>query len=125
MLSEDNNKIQLQGQQLLEMKSQSSPIIARIISQTPGRIRFRFFQPSLQDGEIDRIANVLKERLEIYRVRTNLQTRSVTIFYAQEHIDFEQINSLLEKLGVTWSHRAAEQAINNGRSQAESKDSQQ
>lgn len=116
MLSEDNNKVQLQTQQLLEMKFQSSPIIARIISQTPGRIRFRVFQLSSQDGEIERIASVLKERLEIYRVRTNVQTGSITIFYAREHLDFGQINSLLQNLGVTWGDFTPQQT--NGRSQA-------
>ncbi len=113
MLSDNNKKMPLQTQQLLDSK-----IIAYIVSQIPGRLRLRIAKESRKREEIERIAKVLQERLEIYRLRNNLQTGSITIFYAKEHSNFEQIRILLQQLGVSLQDSISKPTNTEGRSEA-------
>ena len=101
MTNENNQKMSLPVQQLTEIYSQSSNIIACIVSQTPGRLRLRVAKQCRKQEEIERIAPILQERLQIYSLRTNLQTGSITILYAEEQDSFEQISCLLRQLGVS------------------------
>ena len=81
----------------------SSPIYVELISQTPGRVRLRVAPEYRQSQDIEPLIKLLNERLEIYRVRANIHSGSITIFYAQDHINFEGVWAILQDLGVTFS----------------------
>lgn len=85
---------------------QQSPLFARVVSRTPGRVRFRLSQPDRSFQRLNNLASILKERLEIYRVRTNLYSGSLTVFYAQDHSSFEQICAILQQNQVIFSDTA-------------------
>ncbi|NEO29659.1 MAG: hypothetical protein F6K36_04255 [Symploca sp. SIO3C6] len=78
----------------------SLPIHAYTVSKTPGRLRFRLTHKHRQPDKIEGIIRALKERLEIYRARANGDTGSITLFYAQEHLNFGDICAILRDLGV-------------------------
>jgi len=81
----------------------ASPIYAELISQTPGRVRLRVAPEYRQFEEMEPLIKILNERLEIYRVRANIPSGSITIFYAQDYLNFEGIWAILQDLGVTLS----------------------
>ncbi|NEP01756.1 MAG: hypothetical protein F6K58_24495 [Symploca sp. SIO2E9] len=82
------------------LNESSLPIHACIVSLTPGRLRFRLTHQHRQPDKIEGIARTLTERLEIYRVRANADTGSITVFYAQEHLNFDDVCGILQDLGV-------------------------
>ena len=73
---------------------------AEIVSQTPGRIRLRIIPPHRQLQKMTPIAQALKARLEIYRVKTNISTGSITIFYGRELLSSQDMFVILQDLGV-------------------------
>ncbi|HBB34182.1 MAG TPA: hypothetical protein DDZ80_22595 [Cyanobacteria bacterium UBA8803] len=81
-------------------RMEAGTIHTSVVSQSPGRIRFRVAQPHLHGEKIERIANTLQERLDIYKVRTNVQSGSITVFHAEEHSHFEDVYAILRDLGV-------------------------
>ena len=96
----------------------SLPISARLVSQTPGRLRLLLAQEFLQPEQIKRIASGLSQRVEIDRVRTNVASGSITIFYRIEQIDFAQISALLSDLGVIFGDINPEKTMTLGKSEA-------
>ncbi|MEQ9548250.1 MAG: hypothetical protein RIM23_01330 [Coleofasciculus sp. G3-WIS-01] len=101
MLITNNSKMPKLRETTPEMGS--SPIYAELISQTPGRVRLRVAPEYRQSQDIEPLIKLLNERLEIYRVRANIQSGSITIFYAQDYINFEGVWAILQDLGVTFS----------------------
>ncbi|MBZ8179463.1 HMA2 domain-containing protein [Oscillatoria salina] len=95
-----------------EIDPELATIPARIVSQTPGRLRFRLLG-TRQPEQIERIAATLKEILEIYRVRTNLASGSITIFYARDRLNFTDLCQILADLNITF-----ERQVTKGKSQA-------
>lgn len=81
-------------------KTQFNMTPAYLISQTPGRIRLRFNQNYRQPEKIEQLLSTLKEQLEIYLVRSNSQTGSITIFYATNHWNFAKIAEVLQTLNI-------------------------
>ncbi|MEQ8753018.1 MAG: hypothetical protein RID09_05780 [Coleofasciculus sp. G1-WW12-02] len=96
----------------------SSPIYVELISQTPGRVRLRVAPEYRQSQDIEPLIKLLNERLEIYRVRANIHSGSITIFYAQDHINFEGVWAILQDLGVTFSP-ISEQPRNSANGQSD------
>jgi hypothetical protein len=78
----------------------NSPIKANLVSQTLGRIRIRLAPSHRQNQTITYLVSALQQKLAIYRIRANVYSGSITIFYGQEHLDFEDICHFLEDLGV-------------------------
>ncbi len=94
----DNSKI---PQQASIMENQnSSSLEAQIVSQTPGRVRLRVTPSHRQQQKIAPIVNDLKARLEIYRVKTNLPTGSITVLHGRELLSSQDICTVLQDLGV-------------------------
>lgn len=83
------------------MNSSLLPIHVRIVSRTPGRLRLRVDSESCQPEEINKIADCLKDCLEVCRVRTNIHTGSITVFYPEERTNFNNIRLFLQNLGIT------------------------
>lgn len=81
-------------------KIESMITSAYLISQTPGRIRLRLNKNYRQPQKIKQLVSALKEQLEIYRVRSNIQTGSLTIFYATNHWNCEKIADVLQTLNI-------------------------
>ncbi len=97
------------------LEKESSSIQAQIVSQTPGRIRLRVVHSHRQKHKMEPVVRALKERLEIYRVRTNVCSGSMTVFHAQEHIDSDEILAILRSLGVIFPKITAEKSIATNR----------
>ena len=94
------------------------PISARLLSQTPGRVRLLLAPEFRQAEQMKRIASVLCERLKIYRVRTNVAIGSITIFYPEEGSSLAQIGSLLSDLGVIFPAQSPEKSLTDNQSEA-------
>ena len=94
----DNNKIPPQAS-IIENQNSSS-LEAEIVSQTPGRVRLRVTPSHRQQQKIAPIVNALKARLEIYRVKTNLPTGSITVLHGRELLSSQDICTVLQDLGV-------------------------
>ena len=94
------------------------PISARLLSQTPGRVRLLLAPEFRQAEQMKRIASVLSERLEIYWVRTNVTVGSLTIFYPEEGSSWAQIGSVLSDLGVIFPAQSSAMSLTQNQSQA-------
>ncbi|PSO84702.1 MAG: hypothetical protein BRC46_06895 [Cyanobacteria bacterium QS_6_48_18] len=98
-------------------ETESLPIHAQVVSQTPGRLRFRFARPHRQPEKLEQIASALRKRLEISRVRTNVESGSMTVHYAQEHSGHDDIYVILQDLNVTFAAITEGQSVTtNGKS---------
>ncbi|MGK7924751.1 MAG: HMA2 domain-containing protein [Spirulina sp.] len=85
-----------------ERGERETPIIsANLVSQTAGRVRIRLSPNHRQSKNIALITQTLNETLGIEEVRTNPQTGSITILYDIDKSSFEEINALLQTLGIT------------------------
>lgn len=98
MVVANNGKVEQKRQ--TDWGEENSSIHASVVSRTPGRLRLRVVPSHRQKDKIEGIASALKERLEIYRVRTNLASGSITVFHAQEHLSFENVCAILRDLGI-------------------------
>ena len=95
----DNHKI---PQQALNGENCHSSLEAQIVSQTPGRIRLRVLPAQRQPQKITPIVNALKARLEIYRVKQNISSGSITVLHGRELLSSQDICTILQDLGVTF-----------------------
>ncbi|WP_242056584.1 MULTISPECIES: hypothetical protein [unclassified Nostoc] len=80
----------------------SMPIQLQIISNTPGRLRLKI--PSQYQGnqELMAMAGSLNSLFpQIEKVKTNLQTGSITIYYSGGSESLTDAVSKLEALGIT------------------------
>ena len=94
------------------MDSQNySSLDAEIISQTPGRVRLRITPTHRQLQKIAPLANALKARLEIYRVKTNISTGSITVFHGRELLSSQDMCTILQDLGINLVEVTQEQKI--------------
>ncbi|MDJ0620382.1 MAG: hypothetical protein QNJ63_27195 [Calothrix sp. MO_192.B10] len=73
---------------------------AQIISQTPGRVRLRVIPAHRQQQKIVPLVNALKARLEIYRVKNNIPTGSITVLHGRELLSSQDMLTVLQDLGV-------------------------
>lgn len=95
-----------------------SPIYARVISQTPGRIRLRVNRPHRQKHKLETIADALKKRVEIYRVKTNIPNGSITVHHGRELLTGEDIRAIVEDLGIIFAEIEEIPISLNGKSSA-------
>ena len=77
-----------------------SSIEAQIVSQTPGRVRLRVTPAHRHQQKIAPIVNALKARLEIYRVKTNIPSGSITVLHGRELLSSQDMRIVLQDLGV-------------------------
>ncbi len=89
----------------------SSYLEAQIVSQTPGRIRLRVTPVHRHQQTITPIVNQLKARLEIYRVKTNILSGSITVLYGRELLSSQDIWTFLQDLGVNLVEATKETSI--------------
>lgn len=73
---------------------------AQIVSQTPGRLRLRVTPAYRRQQKIAPIANALKARLEVYRVKTNIPSGSITVLYGRELLSSQDMSQVLQDLGI-------------------------
>jgi hypothetical protein len=114
---DDNNKAS-QLTQAVPTTTKLSPVRAQIISQSPGRVRFRVSHPHRQKRHIEPITDALKQRLEIYRVRSNVDSGSITVYHAKEHSTFEDIRAILRDLGIIILDVTGEESVIPGEKSA-------
>lgn len=102
----DNHNI---PQQAVTAENQNfSSLEAQIVSQTPGRIRLRVLPAQRQPQKITPIVNALKARLEIYRVKQNIPSGSITVFHGRELLSSQDMCIILQDLGVNFREIAPE-----------------
>ena len=87
-------------------QGQISPsIYAQIVSQTPGRIRFRLEQRFRNPQQINQLSFLLKKSLKVEQLTTNIQTGSVTIYYPQDNYSLPSICNILSEVGLIFQER--------------------
>ena len=94
----DNHKVPQQASS--GENHNSSSLEAQIVSQTPGRVRLRVPPAHRQQQKIVPIVNSLKARLEIYRVKTNIPSGSITVLHGRELLSSQDMCIVLQDLGV-------------------------
>ncbi len=96
----DNHNI---PQQAVTVENQNfSSLEAQIVSQTPGRIRLRVLPAQRQQQKITPLVNALQARLEIYRVKKNIPSGSITVLHERELLSSQDMRTILQNLGVTF-----------------------
>lgn len=75
-------------------------IQAHVVSQTPGRIRLRVAPTYYQKDKIASLLAGLNQNVAIYRVKANVYASSITIFYEQEKLNYEDIRHILQNLSI-------------------------
>jgi hypothetical protein len=88
------------------VQKQALKIPAKVISHTPGRIRIRFAPKHRHRDRMQKITNTLKEHLAIYQVRSNVAGGSITVRYAKEHLNSQDIHAILRDLGIVFEEVA-------------------
>ncbi|MBE9166101.1 hypothetical protein IQ238_00655 [Pleurocapsales cyanobacterium LEGE 06147] len=78
----------------------ASPVYARVVSQTPGRIRLRVDHSYRQKHKLEPIADALKKKVEVYRVKANITSGSITVHHGRELLSGEEIRAILKDLGI-------------------------
>ncbi|MDZ8236542.1 MAG: hypothetical protein RMZ69_05080 [Nostoc sp. ChiQUE01a] len=81
----------------------SKPISAKIVSNTPGRLRLRIALPHRQNAKIQRIANVLAAQPHINQVRTNIHHGSIAIEHDAKDDTLKNVIDTLTDLGVIFA----------------------
>lgn len=84
-------------------KTLLAPINAQIVSKTPGRVRFRLDHSHRHQKVIEPITEALRSKLEIYRVRSNVASGSITVFHGRELLNFKDLREILSDLGIILS----------------------
>lgn len=80
----------------------STPLQLQIISNTPGRLRLRIPSQYQENKELMAMASSLNSLFpQIEKVKTNLQTGSITIYYSGGSDSLADAVSKLETLGIT------------------------
>ncbi len=81
----------------------SKPISAKIVSNTPGRLRLRVALSHRQTGEMQRIANALEAQPHINQVRTNIHHGSIAINHDAKDDTLKNVVATLTDLGVIFA----------------------
>jgi hypothetical protein len=89
-----------------------TPIVAKIISATPGRLRLRIHPATRQAENIQHIANFLAGKSHINQVRTNLHQGSILINYDANASNLAAICALLQEINIIFAD------INQGNTEA-------
>jgi hypothetical protein len=98
---------------------ENSPVYAQVVSQTPGRIRLRVHHPHRHKHKLEPIADALKKRVEIYRVKTHIPNGSITVHHGRELLSGEDIRAILQDLGIIFAEITEEIPLPlNGKSSA-------
>jgi hypothetical protein len=99
----NNLELETYSQSLTQSSQDDSSILARILSQTPGRIRIQIGLYPDQRERINLVVIRLKHRADIDRVRANFHSGTITIFHNPKSINSVQILDLLTNLGLSFA----------------------
>ena len=92
---------QVTGAELSPMGNLPTPLHIHVVSNTPGRLRFRVTHEYRQPEMLAAIANALKSfSSQIQRVRTTTLTGSVTVNYNGDADSFNHALTSLQQFGV-------------------------
>ncbi|MBF2004937.1 HMA2 domain-containing protein [Chlorogloeopsis fritschii PCC 9212] len=76
-----------------------TPIYLQVVSNTPGRVRLRFYQQNQQAiGQIAKSIAILFPQVD--KVKTNSQAGTITIYYSGKVVNFEDVQNKLQALGI-------------------------
>ena len=91
--------------------SESSPdnslLRAHILSLTPGRIRIRVVLSPEQTQQLNLMILGLKNQLALEKVRINLYSRSITVFYKPKLVNYREIIDKLRGFGLKFSESSS------------------
>lgn len=73
---------------------------ARLMSDTPGRLRFRLVSDYRIPGMLELIATGLRSHLTNARVRVNLDNGSVTVYYDCDRLSSDRLYRILQDLNI-------------------------
>lgn len=94
----DNNRIPQKASTTNDLDLSS--LEAQIVSQTPGRVRLRVTPAYRRQQKIAPIANALKARSEVDRVKTNIPSGSITVLHGRELLSSQDMCEVLQDLGI-------------------------
>ncbi|WP_017715870.1 HMA2 domain-containing protein [Kamptonema formosum] len=101
MVRNDAKIIPLNGASL---KPAGKPMLARIVSQTRGRIRLRVTGTHRNHRYMEEIASALRARADVCDVRTNPDTGSIVVHHINEEGVVDDIAASLWDVGVIVGH---------------------
>ena len=110
------NNNQFSQQVTMVEKQNPSSLEALIVSQTPGRVRLRVFPAHRHQQKIAPIVNSLRARQEVYRVKTNIPSGSITVLHGRELLSSQDMRTVLQDLGVNVVEITQESSISGSSS---------
>lgn len=75
----------------------AAAISARLMSRTPGRLRFRVAPPHRHPATMARFGEALRSRFPADRIRVNPNNGGVTIYYDRDRTDGDRIDRILRE----------------------------
>ncbi len=89
------------GTELLNTDNLPMPLHIHVMSNTPGRLRFRVPQEHRQPETLTAIVDTLKSfSSQVQKVRTTVSTGSVTVYYSGEPSSFDDAMTSLQQFGM-------------------------
>lgn len=85
------------------LTTQSKPILTKVVSNTPGRLRLRIAHSHRQGGEMQRLAKTLDAHPNVKLVRTNIHNGSITIQHDGNDGSLENVLASLWDLGMIFA----------------------
>ncbi|PMB23961.1 hypothetical protein CEN40_08340 [Fischerella thermalis CCMEE 5205] len=85
------------------IKTRPKPILTKIVSNTPGRLRLRVAHSHRQKEEMQRLAKTLEANPSINNVRTNIHQGSITIQHNADDESFQNVLAALYDLGIIFA----------------------
>jgi hypothetical protein len=77
------------------------PLHIYIVSNTPGRLRFRVAREHRQPATLATIADTLKSFADqVHTVRATVSTGSITLYYSGDAVDFNETMAALQQFGM-------------------------
>lgn len=81
----------------------SKPIVTKVVSDTPGRLRLRVARCHRQPGEMQRIADALEAQPNVSQVRTNISHGSIVINHDVKDDSLKNVVATLVDLGIIFA----------------------
>ncbi len=104
--------------QAIAPKKSSQPILTKVVSNTPGRLRLRIAQPQRSTTKMQHLVENLEAQPNISQVRMNVHHGSITIQHDLSEDSLKNVIATLQDLGVIFADITGFAEITGGKSQA-------
>nr|WP_016875836.1 hypothetical protein [Chlorogloeopsis fritschii] len=99
------------------LEKPSKPILTKVVSNTPGRLRLRVAQPQRCKAKMQHMVKILEAQPNISQVRMNSHNGSITIQHDGNEDSLKNVVTTLQDLGVIFADIAGFAETRGGKSE--------